>query len=235
MIRKSILLVGVAFIMNSCTNAQNAIENQSLTSTAFSNQVNNSNETVVLDVRTPGEFEKGHLKNAINIDWNGDKFDSQLATLDKTKPVYIYCLSGARSKSAAAKMRSAGFERVIELAGGMIDWRANSLPEVKLKSSANGMSLKDYEVLITSDKLVLVDFYADWCAPCKKMEPYLNKIAAEMGDRVKLVRIDADEHAELCKTLKVSALPVLKLYKNNEVVWENEGYIDEAGVRKQLK
>ena len=235
MISKSILLVGVAFIMNSCTNAQNAIENQSLTSTAFSNQVSNSNEPVVLDVRTPGEFEKGHLKNAINIDWNGDRFDSQLATLDKSKPVYIYCLSGARSKSAAAKMRSAGFERVIELAGGMIDWRANSLPEVKLKSSANGMSLKDYEVLITSDKLVLVDFYADWCAPCKKMEPYLNKIAAEMGDRVKLVRIDADEHAELCKTLKVSALPVLKLYKNNEVVWENEGYIDEAGVRKQLK
>ena len=89
------------------------------------------------------------------------------------------------------------------------------------------------EVLMAPE-LVVVDYWADWCAPCKKMEPYLNKIAAEMGDRVKLVRIDADEHAELCKTLKVSALPVLKLYKNNKVVWENEGYIDEAGVRKQL-
>ena len=235
MIRKSILLVCAAFLLNSCTSAQNTTKTTTLNSTEFSKKISSTADAVVLDVRTPGEFEKGHLQNAINIDWNGDKFDSQLATLDKTKPVYVYCLSGGRSKSAADKMRKSGFENVIELSGGIIDWRANSLPEVKLKSSANSMSLKEYEVLITSDKLVLVDFYADWCAPCKKMEPYLNKIAAEMANGIKVVRIDADAHAELCKTLKVSALPVLKLYKNNKVVWENEGYIDEASVRKQLK
>ena len=97
------------------------------------------------------------------------------------------------------------------------------------------MSLEQYQSLLHSDKLILVDFYADWCAPCKKMKPYLEKIAVEMADKITVVRIDADENAELCKKLNVTALPVLKLYKNNELVWENEGYIEEESVRKQLK
>ena len=55
-----------------------------------------------------------------------------------------------------------------------------------------------------------------------------------MADKVTLLRIDADENAELCKELKVTALPVLKLYKGDKLIWENEGFIDEQAVRKQL-
>lgn len=230
MIYRAILIFCLGFFLNACTKAQTT----SLPATAFLSKVSNTDSAVVLDVRTPNEFEKGHLENAINIDWNGSKFDSQLATLDKSKPTFVYCLSGGRSKAAADKMRRAGFENVIELTGGMMDWRANNLPEVMLKSGVKSMNTSQYQALLTSDKLVLVDFYADWCAPCKKMKPYLEKIAKEMSAQVKLVRIDADEHAQLCKDLNVSGLPVLKLYKNNQLVWEHTGFIEETAVRQQL-
>ena len=96
------------------------------------------------------------------------------------------------------------------------------------------MSLDKYNELLKSETPVLVDFYAEWCAPCKKMEPYLKKIAAEMPEKVKIVRIDADENSELCKALNISALPVLKLYKNNKIVWENLGFVTEEEVRKKI-
>jgi thioredoxin 1 len=147
----------------------------------------------------------------------------------------VYCLSGGRSGSAADKMRKAGFENVVEMPGGMIEWRANNLPETKISRTAKGMSLEQYQALLPSDKLVLIDFYADWCAPCKKMKPYLERIAVEMADKVTLVRIDADENVELCKKLNVTALPVLKLYKDNELAWENEGYIEEREVKEQFR
>ncbi|WP_316932696.1 thioredoxin family protein [Chryseobacterium aquaticum] len=117
--------------------------------------------------------------------------------------------------------------------GGMMKWRNADLPEIK-KSNTVGMSLAHYNELLDSKTLVLVDFYAEWCAPCKKMEPYLKKIGSELSDKVKVVRIDADENIELYKELNVSALPVLKLYKNKNVIWENLGFVEEAEVRKQI-
>src|SRR5690606_19283867 len=113
-------------------------------------------------------------------------------------------------------------------------WRAENLPETKRVFATEGLSTADYTKLVNSDKLVLVDFYADWCAPCKKMKPYLEKIAVEMSDKIILVRIDVDENPELCKELSVKSLPVLKLYKAEKIVWEHNGFVDEETVRTQL-
>lgn len=232
---KSILILFIAIILNSCSNGQPKQELSELSATEFLKKINATEDAVIVDVRTPEEFQKGHIQNALNLNWNGSEFEKQLATLDKNKTIFVYCLSGGRSRSAAAKMRKAGFEKVIEMPGGMMEWRAGNLPETKITTTGSGMSLAQYQSLLKSDKLVLVDFYADWCAPCKKMKPYLEKIALEMADKVTLVRIDADENAELCKQLNVTALPVLKLYKSNALVWDNEGYIEEESVRGQLK
>lgn len=232
---KSIFILYIAIILNGCTNAQTKQKQSELSAPEFSEKINATENAVIVDVRTPGEFEKGHLENAVNINWAGNDFDSRISALNKSNPVFVYCLSGDRSAIAADKMRNVGFENVVEMWGGLIEWRANNLPETKISLAATGMSLEQYQSLLHSDKLILIDFYADWCAPCKKMKPYLEKIAVEMAAKVTLVRIDADENAELCKKLKVTALPVLKLYKDNVLLWENEGYIEEEPVRKQLK
>ena len=116
----------------------------------------------------------------------------------------------------------------------MISRRNDNLPE-ESKINSVSMNFKDYDKLISSDKVVLVDFYAEWCAPCKKMEPYLHAIAEDSKDKVVVVRIDADKNPELCKQLKVSGLPVLKLYKNKELLWDQLGFVDESTVREQIK
>src|SRR5690606_21149204 len=170
------------------------------------------------------------------VDVRGKEFQSQVSALDKQLPVFVYCLSGVRSASAAAAMRKMGFEQVYEMPGGMMEWRAQGLPEVKGKTtSGSGMTRQQYDALLASDKQVLVDFYADWCAPCRKMKPFLEKIAGKASDRVELVRINADENPELCGELGVTGLPTLRLYRKKEMVWDHVGFIDEDGVRAQLE
>lgn len=228
------IFLGSIILLLGCTQAQTNQSQDKLSVQEFSAKIKAQQDVQLIDVRTPQEFEKGHLENAVNIDWYGSDFESHIASLDKSKPVFVYCLSGGRSASAATKLRHAGFTQVFEMPGGMLEWRAQKLPETSVNTSTRGMSLEQYKTLLQSGKLVLIDFYADWCAPCRKMEPYLKKISIEMADQVTLVRIDAEENPELCKELKVTALPVLKLYKNNELIWESLGYTEEEQVRKQL-
>ena len=233
----AILLTSVnylLFLLAGCTNAQNQATN--LSAQDFANKLKEMPEATILDVRTPEEFSGGHLANALNYDWNGDSFEKQIAGLDHSKPIFVYCLSGGRSSSAARKMRSLGFQTVYEMMGGMMKWRAANLPETTNNQVKKpGMSLAEYTNLIHSDKTVLVDFYAEWCLPCKKMKPYLEEIAKELTPNVEVIRINADEHSALMKELKVEALPVLKVYKNGKETWNNVGFIPKEDVLKQLK
>lgn len=222
-----------AALLNSCTNGQTSSTN--LSAIEFSEKIKAIPTAPVVDVRTPEEFAKGHLVNAKNIDWNGNDFEGQISKLDKTKPVFVYCLSGGRSSSAASKMRADGFKEVYELSGGIMKWRGSNLPETtETAVETAGMSKQQYEELLNTDKLVLIDFYADWCAPCKKMKPYLEEISKEMADKVIVIRINADDNQALCKELNIDALPVLRLYKNKMEVWENQGFIQKADVVKHL-
>ncbi len=219
----------------SCGNRQLTSGKSGLSATEFAQKIAETGHAQVVDVRTQQEFRNGHLENALNVDVRSSRFREQISALDKQKPVFVYCLSGARSATAAGTLRKIGYEQVYEMPGGMMEWRAEGLPEVKGKLLASkGMTLSEYDALLRSDKLVLVDFYADWCAPCRKMKPYLERIAGELADKVILVRIDADENAELCQTVGVTALPTLRLYRKNVLVWDHVGFVDEAAVKQQL-
>ena len=77
----------------------------------------------LVDVRTPAEFAAGHIPEAVNIDVRGENFESQVqSTLDKERPVAVYCRSGARSKTAARALTEKGF-RVYELNNGFMNWK----------------------------------------------------------------------------------------------------------------
>jgi len=88
-------------------------------------------EIQLVDVRTPEEFQSGHIKNAQNIDYNNEDFKSKISSLDKSKPVLVYCRSGKRSASAAEIMKEMGFTKIVSLDGGMISWEAANLPTSK--------------------------------------------------------------------------------------------------------
>lgn len=240
---KQYLIIGfvtLAFLFSGCISGQNQSTKNNYSATEFAEKIKELPDAPLVDVRTPNEFAKGHLVNAKNIDWNGGNFDQAIATLDKSKPVLIYCLSGGRSGSAGKKMRSMGFEYVYELTGGIMQWRGANLPETtdnatgSSTSASTGMTKEQFTALLNTDKTVLVDFYADWCAPCQKMKPYLEEIAKDMADKVVVVRINADDNQALCKELGVDGLPVLQVYKNKAQTWNHKGFIEKVEVVKQL-
>ena len=242
----ALAMIAVACLA-SCTNAQTANKGgetatesaikTSLSATEFSAKIKEFPAAPIIDVRTAGEFGGVHLANAINYNWNDDGFMDNINKLDKDKPVLVYCLSGGRSSAAAQKMRDTGFKQVYEMEGGMMKWRAANLPETTDNSVAKptGMTKQQYDAILKADKIILVDFYADWCAPCKKMKPYLDEIARDMAGKVEVVRINADENPQLCKELGVDGLPVLKVYKKKTETWSNIGYIEKDKVIEQLK
>lgn len=222
-------------MLNSCSNAQPGKTN--LTATEFATKLQESGNSVILDVRSPEEFASGHLENATNIDWNGNDFENKTKVLNKEKPIFIYCLSGGRSAEAAQKLRASGFKEVYEMQGGIMKWRSAKLPESNDGSRviAEGMSKESYNALLKSDKLILVDFYADWCGPCKKMKPFIDEISTEMKDKVQIVRINVDENKNLVSELGIESIPVLKLYKNEAIVWETNGFTDKKEIVSHLQ
>lgn len=76
----------------------------------------------LIDVRTPEEVKDGYIKGAININYQGDNFASEIAKLDKTKPTYVYCRSGGRSAEACSYMANQNFTKLFDLDGGFTAW-----------------------------------------------------------------------------------------------------------------
>ena len=72
--------------------------------------------------------------------------------------------------------------------------------------------------VLQSDKPVLVDFWAEWCMPCKKVDPLLNEIANELGDKVQIVSINIDENPETTRAYRVMSVPTLTMFKGGEPV-----------------
>lgn len=209
---------------------------QNLNSIDFQKKIKDLPNAPIIDVRTPSEFNQSHLKNAVNLSINSDNFVSQIGKYDKSKPIFVYCLSGSRSAYAQNLMQSQGFKEVYNLSGGLIKWRAAGLPETTDKTnSTSEMSSSQFKELLNTDKLVLVDVYAEWCAPCKKMAPSLEEIKTEMASKVNLVRINADQNKNIVQELKVSALPTLLLYKNKKLIWSNVGFLTKEDILSHLK
>jgi rhodanese-related sulfurtransferase len=81
-----------------------------------------ADDVQLVDVRTEREYKKGHLVNAKNIVYQGANWDEQVASLDKDKPVYVYCAKGGRSAKCAALLEEAGFKKIFDLDGGITQW-----------------------------------------------------------------------------------------------------------------
>ena len=223
------------FLLVSCSIGQGSSKTD-LSPSEFSKQLKETENPTILDVRTPGEFGEGHIQNALNFDWNGSSFDAQVSKLDKNTTVFVYCLSGGRSGSAASQLRSNGFKNVLELDGGMMAWRSAGLPETTDSKvvKSKGMTTSEFEKLLQTDKVVLVDFYAEWCGPCKKMKPSIEAIEKEMASNVKVIRIDVDKNAELVKSFGILDIPILRVYKQGKITWEQKGFVEKEEIKKNL-
>ena len=89
--------------------------------------------------------------------------------------------------------------------------------------------------VIHSDKPVLVDFYADWCGPCKMLSPVLHELAEEKPEGLKLGKVNVDEQMELAMRFKVSSIPMVVLFKDGKPVAKSVGYCSKAELAAMLE
>lgn len=89
--------------------------------------------------------------------------------------------------------------------------------------------------VLQSDKPVLVDFWAEWCAPCRKVEPLLEEIAQEMGDKVTVVKLNIDENPETARAYQVMSVPTLTVFKGGQPVQSVAGAKPKSDLVKMIE
>ena len=91
------------------------------------------------------------------------------------------------------------------------------------------------EVLLKSQELLLVDFYADWCGPCQTLAPNLDRVVAELEGKVSLYKVNVDKHPQLSQQFAIRSIPHIMLFKKGKILWRKGGLITSAELLKQLK
>lgn len=95
--------------------------------------------------------------------------------------------------------------------------------------------MKSFNEQIQSSKPVLVDFYAEWCGPCKMMKSALLNVAERMGDDVKIISVDVDQEQDLASRYHIQAVPTLIIFKNGKQLWRQSGLISAKALIQLLK
>ncbi len=212
----------------------------SLPPASFKKLLAQTGQPQLIDVRTPEEYALGHLAGATLINIREGDALPRLAALDKRRPVLVYCLAGGRSLEAAQYLQKQGFGQVYELKGGVLAWEREKLPLTKPEDPARASragvftwTRAEIEKAAKEHTAVLVDFYAPWCGPCKKMEPYLAALAKE--GKINVVRINVDTHRALAAEYAVTEIPVVLAFKQGKQVLRLEGYQTEEALRDAVR
>ena len=95
--------------------------------------------------------------------------------------------------------------------------------------------MSSFQDLIKGEKPILVDFYAEWCAPCKAMNPILKSVKSKMGDQIKILKINIDKNQAVANKFNVRGIPTFILFQSNEIKWRKSGLLEENNLLAELK
>ncbi|PWJ57692.1 thioredoxin [Dyadobacter jejuensis] len=229
------LLILLCLATISCQ-SQNQSQDQ-LNAKEFEEKLASTPDAQLLDVRTPAEYQDGHLHQALNVDYKNEAFTDQIKALDKDKPVFVYCLAGSRSAGAAKILSENGFKKIYDLKGGYLKWTSAGNPidePAQAGAKPKGMSADDFQQMVQAEPVVMIDFNAPWCAPCVKMLPIIHQLEKEYAGKAKVVAINYDENKSLAKDLGIDEIPAFLMYKNGKLVERKNGLIEEKEFRTWL-
>jgi thioredoxin 1 len=95
--------------------------------------------------------------------------------------------------------------------------------------------MQTFSEIIHGNKPVLVDFYADWCAPCRMMKPILEEVKKKMGDEVTILKIDVDRNQAVAESYSIAGIPALIIFKKGEIKWRQSGVVPAKQLIEKLK
>lgn len=94
--------------------------------------------------------------------------------------------------------------------------------------------MSKFNELINSDTPVLVDFFATWCGPCQMLMPVLKEVKDNMGERVKILKIDVDKNKELASQFQVRGVPTMMLFQNGKQLWRQSGVLTKDEIIRTI-
>ncbi len=203
----------------------------------FFKELKSNSNPQLIDIRTESEFEIAHIKKSIHLDWSSlDLEEHVLKGFNKEHAIFVYCQTGKVSEGAALFLEELGFEKIYYLKGGFENWISKSKPYVSNSKEMKPLaflSIENFNKKVRGNTFVLVDFYADWCGPCKKMDPILEKIDFNI-DQLSLFKIDAEKNVSITENYEIEEIPTLILFKNGKQIWRNTGLITEKEILEKI-
>lgn len=94
---------------------------------------------------------------------------------------------------------------------------------------------QSFQELINGDKPVLIDFYAEWCGPCKMMKPILDEVKGQIGEDASVIKVDVDKNPAVASALNIRGVPTLMIYKKGQVLWRKSGVVPADQLTQLLK
>ena len=94
--------------------------------------------------------------------------------------------------------------------------------------------MEKFNDVINSDQLTLVDFYATWCGPCKMMHPVLEQLKADLGDSIRIIKLDVDKSGDIAEAYRIQSVPTLMLFRRGEMLWRKSGAMRLAEMKATI-
>jgi thioredoxin 1 len=205
-------------------------QNEALSVDEFQRNLKDESEILVLDFQSEHNFKRGHIKKSKNIPFDSEKFESEINRIAKLDDkIFFYCTTDEENIIALQYLKEIGYQQIKYLKGGFVTWQSKSKPyssSIRNLKPYTNLNYDNLKAILTQNEFIFVDFYADWCKPCKKMNPILKEIG-ENDPEIKIIKVNADESSELINHYGVEEIPTYLFFKNRTQVWRYTGEISK--------